>query len=192
MWGLARMAAVLVRPASLAHSGSSRMKLLLLMAQESQSVSPERVVPSGLKAEALIRSPAQGQHPVLSGGFSCLTLQHLQSFSGSDGGAGFCLVPGVRMMEVCPPTPTLQYQVFLSKVKEAFQCICCQELVFRPVTTVCQHNVCKVRRRAGGLGRWPEPLTACTLGVHDCCLSLILCRDPRLPYTHPIWAITRD
>ncbi|MEJ1269824.1 ubiquitin-like containing PHD and RING finger domains 1 [Cricetulus griseus] len=35
------------------------------------------------------------------------------------------------------------YQVFLSKVKEAFQCICCQELVFRPVTTVCQHNVCK-------------------------------------------------
>uniref|UniRef100_A0A8C6RXX4 E3 ubiquitin-protein ligase UHRF n=1 Tax=Nannospalax galili TaxID=1026970 RepID=A0A8C6RXX4_NANGA len=35
------------------------------------------------------------------------------------------------------------FQVFLSKVEEAFQCICCQELVFRPVTTVCQHNVCK-------------------------------------------------
>nr|XP_044990983.1 E3 ubiquitin-protein ligase UHRF1 isoform X2 [Jaculus jaculus] len=34
-------------------------------------------------------------------------------------------------------------QVFLSKVEEAFQCICCQELVFQPVTTVCQHNVCK-------------------------------------------------
>ncbi|XP_040146581.1 E3 ubiquitin-protein ligase UHRF1 isoform X1 [Ictidomys tridecemlineatus] len=33
--------------------------------------------------------------------------------------------------------------VFLSKVEETFQCICCQELVFRPVTTVCQHNVCK-------------------------------------------------
>ncbi|XP_048197885.1 E3 ubiquitin-protein ligase UHRF1 isoform X2 [Perognathus longimembris pacificus] len=33
--------------------------------------------------------------------------------------------------------------VFLSKVEEAFQCICCQELVFRPVTTVCKHNVCK-------------------------------------------------
>ncbi|NXF08169.1 UHRF1 ligase, partial [Smithornis capensis] len=32
---------------------------------------------------------------------------------------------------------------FLSKVEEAFQCICCQEVVFRPVTTVCQHNVCK-------------------------------------------------
>ncbi|XP_027625411.1 E3 ubiquitin-protein ligase UHRF1 [Tupaia chinensis] len=34
-------------------------------------------------------------------------------------------------------------QTFLSKVEETFQCICCQELVFRPVTTVCQHNVCK-------------------------------------------------
>ncbi|XP_047388500.1 E3 ubiquitin-protein ligase UHRF1 [Sciurus carolinensis] len=33
--------------------------------------------------------------------------------------------------------------MFLSKVEETFQCICCQELVFRPVTTVCQHNVCK-------------------------------------------------
>eukprot|EP00069_Balaena_mysticetus_P010792 bmy_06945T0 len=32
---------------------------------------------------------------------------------------------------------------FLSKVEEAFQCICCQELVFRPITTVCQHTVCK-------------------------------------------------
>ncbi|KAB0396919.1 hypothetical protein E2I00_009834, partial [Balaenoptera physalus] len=31
---------------------------------------------------------------------------------------------------------------FLSKVEEAFQCICCQELVFRPITTVCQHTVC--------------------------------------------------
>uniref|UniRef100_A0A8C2P7C5 E3 ubiquitin-protein ligase UHRF n=1 Tax=Capra hircus TaxID=9925 RepID=A0A8C2P7C5_CAPHI len=36
---------------------------------------------------------------------------------------------------------------FLSKVEETFQCICCQELVFRPITTVCQHNVCKVRGR---------------------------------------------
>uniref|UniRef100_A0A8C6JT19 E3 ubiquitin-protein ligase UHRF n=1 Tax=Melopsittacus undulatus TaxID=13146 RepID=A0A8C6JT19_MELUD len=31
----------------------------------------------------------------------------------------------------------------LIKVEEAFLCICCQEVVFRPVTTVCQHNVCK-------------------------------------------------
>ncbi|NXP79470.1 UHRF1 ligase, partial [Ramphastos sulfuratus] len=32
---------------------------------------------------------------------------------------------------------------FLNKVEESFLCICCQEVVFRPVTTVCQHNVCK-------------------------------------------------
>uniref|UniRef100_A0A8C8ZZP3 E3 ubiquitin-protein ligase UHRF n=1 Tax=Prolemur simus TaxID=1328070 RepID=A0A8C8ZZP3_PROSS len=37
----------------------------------------------------------------------------------------------------------VSFQTFLSKVEEAFQCICCQELVFRPITTVCQHNVCK-------------------------------------------------
>ncbi|KAK2491768.1 hypothetical protein MC885_011406, partial [Smutsia gigantea] len=35
------------------------------------------------------------------------------------------------------------FQKFLSKVEETFQCICCQELVFRPITTVCRHNVCK-------------------------------------------------
>lgn len=65
------------------------------------------------------------------------------------------------MMEMGPFAPALQYQIFLSKVKEAFQCICCQELVFRPVTTVCQHNVCKVRMQVGG---WLKP-TLCTLVV---------------------------
>ncbi|KAG9343246.1 hypothetical protein JZ751_014226 [Albula glossodonta] len=32
---------------------------------------------------------------------------------------------------------------FLSKVEEVFVCICCQEVVYQPVTTECQHNVCK-------------------------------------------------
>uniref|UniRef100_A0A2K6D806 E3 ubiquitin-protein ligase UHRF n=1 Tax=Macaca nemestrina TaxID=9545 RepID=A0A2K6D806_MACNE len=41
------------------------------------------------------------------------------------------------------PASGSPFQLFLSKVEEAFQCICCQELVFRPITTVCQHNVCK-------------------------------------------------
>ncbi|PKK19700.1 ubiquitin-like with PHD and ring finger domains 1 [Columba livia] len=39
--------------------------------------------------------------------------------------------------------PMFSFQKFLNKVEEAFLCICCQEVVFRPVTTVCQHNVCK-------------------------------------------------
>lgn len=47
---------------------------------------------------------------------------------------------------------TFSLQKFLNKVEEAFLCICCQEVVFRPVTTVCQHNVCKVGW-AGLLGR---------------------------------------
>uniref|UniRef100_A0A8D0L6Y8 E3 ubiquitin-protein ligase UHRF n=1 Tax=Sphenodon punctatus TaxID=8508 RepID=A0A8D0L6Y8_SPHPU len=32
---------------------------------------------------------------------------------------------------------------FLNKVEETFLCICCQEVVFQPITTACQHNVCK-------------------------------------------------
>ncbi|XP_036410490.1 E3 ubiquitin-protein ligase UHRF1-like [Megalops cyprinoides] len=32
---------------------------------------------------------------------------------------------------------------FLNKVEEVFLCICCQEVVYQPVTTECQHNVCK-------------------------------------------------
>ncbi|KAL4236714.1 ubiquitin-like with PHD and RING finger domains 2 [Mactra antiquata] len=34
-------------------------------------------------------------------------------------------------------------QKFLQKVEELFACICCQDLVFKPVTTECRHNVCK-------------------------------------------------
>lgn len=35
-------------------------------------------------------------------------------------------------------------QAFLSKVEELFMCICCQEIVFKPVSTPCKHNICKV------------------------------------------------
>ncbi|XP_063399253.1 E3 ubiquitin-protein ligase UHRF1-like [Mytilus trossulus] len=34
-------------------------------------------------------------------------------------------------------------QKFLQKVEELFTCICCQEIVFKPVTTECKHNICK-------------------------------------------------
>ncbi|KAJ8418949.1 hypothetical protein AAFF_G00004480, partial [Aldrovandia affinis] len=32
---------------------------------------------------------------------------------------------------------------FLNKVEEVFLCICCQEVVYQPITTDCQHNVCR-------------------------------------------------
>ncbi|XP_077201077.1 E3 ubiquitin-protein ligase UHRF2 isoform X1 [Paroedura picta] len=32
---------------------------------------------------------------------------------------------------------------FLKKLEQSFMCVCCQELVFQPVTTECLHNVCK-------------------------------------------------
>jgi len=33
---------------------------------------------------------------------------------------------------------------FLRKMEQIFMCVCCQELAFQPITTVCSHNVCKV------------------------------------------------
>ncbi|XP_017263110.1 E3 ubiquitin-protein ligase UHRF2 [Kryptolebias marmoratus] len=32
---------------------------------------------------------------------------------------------------------------FLRKLEQIFMCVCCQELVYQPITTVCSHNVCK-------------------------------------------------
>ncbi|KAG7499389.1 E3 ubiquitin-protein ligase UHRF2 isoform X2 [Solea senegalensis] len=32
---------------------------------------------------------------------------------------------------------------FLRKMEQIFMCVCCQELAFQPITTVCTHNVCK-------------------------------------------------
>ncbi|CAL8321716.1 unnamed protein product [Lota lota] len=32
---------------------------------------------------------------------------------------------------------------FLCKVEQMFMCVCCQELAYHPVTTVCSHNICK-------------------------------------------------
>lgn len=34
-------------------------------------------------------------------------------------------------------------QAFLTQVQELFSCICCQDLVYHPVTTECKHNFCK-------------------------------------------------
>ncbi|XP_067943687.1 E3 ubiquitin-protein ligase UHRF1-like [Watersipora subatra] len=34
-------------------------------------------------------------------------------------------------------------QTFLAHVQELFACICCQDLVYQPVTTECKHNFCK-------------------------------------------------
>lgn len=33
-------------------------------------------------------------------------------------------------------------QKYIAKVAETFMCICCQELVHKPVTTICKHNFC--------------------------------------------------
>lgn len=141
-------------------------------------VSSDSVCASGLKAEVRIRGARGGS--ALSCRFLGLTYTAVSSVFfevrwvweapflgwGEDDGSG-------------PFTPALQYQIFLSKVKEAFQCICCQELVFRPVTTVCQHNVCKVRRwlEGGSIAGPPSVLS----------VSFI-----EIPEPHTLWDVARD
>jgi len=41
-------------------------------------------------------------------------------------------------------------QKYLAEVQTTFVCICCQELVFKPITTSCGHNICKVSTRLLG------------------------------------------
>ena len=36
---------------------------------------------------------------------------------------------------------------FLQIVEETFMCICCQEVVYQPVTATCGHSICKVSFR---------------------------------------------
>jgi len=60
------------------------------------------------------------------------------------------------------------YQAFLEAVKENFMCICCQEVVFEPITTKCFHNTCKscmVRAFKAGMD-------SCPVCRHNICKSL--------------------
>ncbi|KFM73683.1 E3 ubiquitin-protein ligase UHRF1, partial [Stegodyphus mimosarum] len=49
-----------------------------------------------------------------------------------------------KIWQECLENVTEGSQKFLKSVEDAFLCICCQELVFKPITTVCCHNICKV------------------------------------------------
>ncbi|XP_069677651.1 E3 ubiquitin-protein ligase UHRF1-like [Periplaneta americana] len=48
-----------------------------------------------------------------------------------------------KLWESCNQYLKQGKQKYIEKVAEAFMCICCQELVHDPVTTVCKHNLCK-------------------------------------------------
>ena len=69
-------------------------------------------------------------------------------------------------------------QKFLAQVEEVFGCICCQDIVFKPVTTSCSHNVCKVRvnlcsvslkRAKHGIFTLPNPFL-CSI-INKVCLN---------------------
>jgi len=48
----------------------------------------------------------------------------------------------VKAWDECKESLGDTKQKFVSKVEESFLCICCQEIVFKPITTTCLHNIC--------------------------------------------------
>lgn len=56
-------------------------------------------------------------------------------------------------------------QKYIAKVAETFMCICCQELVHKPVTTICRHNFCKnCLQRSFAASVYTCPCCRCDLG----------------------------
>ncbi|KAG8253591.1 ubiquitin-like with PHD and RING finger domains 2 [Homalodisca vitripennis] len=51
-------------------------------------------------------------------------------------------VENEKLWDECKKETCLGKSKFLAKVEESFTCICCTELVFKPVTTPCLHNFC--------------------------------------------------
>ncbi|XP_023230679.1 E3 ubiquitin-protein ligase UHRF1-like [Centruroides sculpturatus] len=48
-----------------------------------------------------------------------------------------------KIWEECEEYLNEGKQKFLKKIEELFSCICCQEVVYQPITTECCHNICK-------------------------------------------------
>ncbi|KAK3914118.1 E3 ubiquitin-protein ligase UHRF1 [Frankliniella fusca] len=48
-----------------------------------------------------------------------------------------------KLWDTCKTVLAEGKMKFLAEVQQQFMCICCQEVVFDPVTTVCHHNICK-------------------------------------------------
>nr|CAH7757329.1 unnamed protein product [Callosobruchus chinensis] len=49
----------------------------------------------------------------------------------------------VKLWEECKDVAKNGKSSFLQKVEQTFMCVCCQEVVYMPVTTECKHNICK-------------------------------------------------
>ena len=56
-----------------------------------------------------------------------------------------CASPVVQMNVLRIIIRSTVLQKFIAKVTDLFTCICCQEIVYQPVTTECTHNICRVR-----------------------------------------------
>lgn len=71
---------------------------------------------------------------------------------------------------------------FHKKVEEAFLCICCQEIASQPVTTECNHNVCKVCLTRS----FKAGVFACPSCRHD------LDKDIKLTINSPLYSALKD
>lgn len=48
-----------------------------------------------------------------------------------------------RLWSECQEVIPEGTQKFVRRVEEVFNCVCCQEVVYKPVTTLCKHNICQ-------------------------------------------------
>ncbi|RUS79232.1 hypothetical protein EGW08_013017 [Elysia chlorotica] len=48
-----------------------------------------------------------------------------------------------RLWKTATSNTIYGYKAFLEKIEELFLCTCCQDVVCKPVTLECTHNICK-------------------------------------------------
>ncbi|XP_068081324.1 E3 ubiquitin-protein ligase UHRF1 [Anabrus simplex] len=74
-------------------------------------------------------------------------------------------VANEKLWNACEKYLSEGKQKFISSVSETFMCICCQELVYEPVTTDCNHNFCRsCLKRSFKAEVYTCPYCRCNLG----------------------------
>ncbi|CAB1352073.1 unnamed protein product, partial [Coregonus sp. 'balchen'] len=74
---------------------------------------------------------------------------------------------------------------FLRKVEQTFMCVCCQELAYQPITTVCTHNVCKTCLQRS----FRAEVYTCPACRHDLGKDYVMPSTSPVPRTHQFIAI---
>lgn len=64
--------------------------------------------------------------------------------------------PNLKLWEDVRQTELYTKLDFTNKVEENFQCLCCQDVTFKPVTTSCGHNICKSCLKRAFKSEWTQ------------------------------------